>query len=93
MIKVLVAVLVLLPGNGLWCDLQEHYKKGAIVIKGDAGFGEGNDWEGLFYDSYKDMVVARDGSIFVANSRTHNVFKFDKQGKLLKKIGRRGKGP
>ncbi|UCH92230.1 MAG: 6-bladed beta-propeller [Candidatus Aminicenantes bacterium] len=91
--KILVAVLVLLMGNGLWCDLQDHYKKGTIVLKGVAGFGEGIDWEDLFYDPYKDMVVALDGSVFVSNSRTHNVFKFDKQGKLVKKLGSRGVGP
>ncbi len=92
--KLLIAVLVLLSiGNGLWCDLQEHYKKGEIVLKGVEGFGEGNDWEDLFYDPYKDIIVAPDGSIFVANSRTHNVFKFDKQGRLVKRFGRRGRGP
>ncbi len=91
--KILIVVLVLLIGNWLWCDLQDHYKKGTIVLIGAAGFGEGNDWEGLFYDPYKDMVVAPDGSIFVANSRTHDVFKFDKQGKLIKKFGREGNGP
>jgi len=91
--KILVSVLVLLLGNGLWCDLQDQYKKGTIVLKEAAGFAEGIDWQDLFYDLYKDMVVAPNGSIFVSNSRTHNVFKFNKQGKLLKKLGRRGKGP
>jgi len=87
--KILIAVLVLAIGNWVWCDLQKHYKKGEIVLKGIEGFGEGNDWEELFYDPYKDMVVAPDGSVFVANSRTHNIFKFDKQGKLLKTFGRK----
>jgi hypothetical protein len=91
--KILIAVLVLLIGNWLWGNLQDHYKKGTIVLKGAAGFGEGNDWEGLFYDPYKNMVVAPDGTIFVSNNRTNNVFKFDKQGKLLKKFGREGNGP
>ncbi len=91
--KIFIAVLVLLIGNWLWGDLQDHYKKGTIVLKGAAGFGEGNDWEELFYDPYKNMVVAPDGTIFVSNNRTNNVFKFDKQGKLLKKFGREGNGP
>jgi len=91
--KILIAVLVLSMGYWLWCDLQEHYKKGEIVLKGVKEFGQGNDWEELFYDPYKDMVVAPDGSIFVANDRKHNIFKFDKQGKLVKTFGRRGNGP
>ncbi|MCP5053350.1 MAG: hypothetical protein GY940_39665 [bacterium] len=92
--KVLIAVLVLLSiGNCLWCDLQEHYKKGEIVLKGIKGFGEGNDWVGLFYDPYKDMVVAPDGSVFVSNLKMHNILKFDRQGKLEKQFGRRGRGP
>ena len=91
--KIMLAVLVLSLGNWLWCDLQEHYKKGEIILKGIESFGQGNDWEELFYDPYKDMVVAPDGSIFVANDRKHNIFKFDKQGKLVKTFGRRGVGP
>lgn len=91
--KILTAVLILLIGNWLWCGLQDHYKKGKLVLKAIAGFGEGNDWEELFYDPNKDMVAAPDGSIFVVNGRTHNVFKFDKHGKFLKKFGRRGEGP
>jgi hypothetical protein len=91
--KILAAVLILSMGNWLWCDLQDHYKKGELVLKGIEGFGEGNDWEELFYDPYKDMAAAPDGSIFVVNSRTHNVFKFDKNGKFLKAFGRRGNGP
>ena len=91
--KMLIAVLILSIGSQLWCDLKEHYKKGTVVLKGIAGFGKGNDWEELFYDPYKDMIAAPDGSIFVANSSQHNIYKFDKQGRLLKKFGRKGSGP
>lgn len=91
--NILAAALILSMGNWLWCDLQDHYKKGEIVLKAIEGFGEGNDWEELFYDPYKEIAAAPDGSIFVVNSRTHNVFKFDKHGKFLKAFGRRGKGP
>ena len=37
--KFLIAVLVLSIGNWLWCDLQDHYKKGEIVLKGVEDFG------------------------------------------------------
>ena len=39
------------------------------------------------------MIVAPDGSIFVANNRQHNIYKFDKNGNLLKQFGRKGQGP
>jgi len=91
--KIFFIVLVLLIWNELWCDLQDHYKKGVIVLKGVESFGEGNDWEGLFYKPYKDMIVAPNGTIFVANGRLHNVYKFDQKGKFIKKFGRKGRGP
>jgi len=91
--RTLIAALVLLSGNWLWGDLQDRYKIGTIVLKGVDDFGGGKDWEGLFYDPYKDMVVAPDGSIFVVNTRAHDIYKFDKYGKFLKKFGRRGEGP
>jgi DNA-binding beta-propeller fold protein YncE len=77
----------------IWCDLIDYYKKGSITLKGEENFGENNDWEGLFYDPYKEMIVAPDGSIFVANNRQHNIYKFDKNGNFLKMFGRKGQGP
>jgi len=91
--KLLIAAVMLLTGSWLWCDLQGHYKKGTIVLEGVVDFGGGNDWEGLFYEHNKDMVIAPDGSIFVVNGRDHEILKFDKQGRFLKRFGRRGVGP
>jgi len=91
--KILIVALVLALGSLLWCDLQAYYKKGTIVLKAVPGFGAGNDYDGFFYDIYKDMVVAPDGSIFVANTWMNNVLKFDQQGRSVKKMERTGKGP
>jgi len=90
---IMTALLILTLCSIIWCDLQTYYKKGRIILKASDDFGKGNDWESIFYDAYKDMVVAPDGSIFVANSRTHNVYKFDQNGQLLKTFGRHGAGP
>jgi len=92
--EIFVAILVLSLGTLLWCNsLQDHYKKGKITLKAVEDFGAGNDWEELFYDPYKDMTIAPDGSIFVVNDRTNNIFKFSNKGRLLLKFGRQGKGP
>jgi len=91
--NVLTAVLLLAMTFGLGADLQSHYQKGRIVLKAVEGFGQDNDWESLFFDPYKDMVVAPDGSIFVANNHKDSIYRFDPQGKLLKTFGRRGVGP
>jgi hypothetical protein len=91
--KILTVLLVISVGSLLWCDLQEHYKKGVIHLKEVKGYGEGNDWEELFYSPYKEIVATNDGAMFVVNSRKHNIYKFDKKGKLVKTFGKRGKGP
>ena len=71
-------------GNWVWCDLQNHFKKGEIILKGIEGFGKGNDWEELFYNAHLEITVAPDGSIFVINQRKHNILKFDKNGNFIK---------
>ncbi len=74
-------------------NLMEIYKKGTIKLIPSPGFGKGIDWESLFYDSYKDMAVAEEGSIFVSNDRQHNIFKFNTSGKHIGTYGRLGEGP
>jgi len=91
--KVLIMLLVISVGTLLWCDLQQHYKKGVIHLKEVEGYGAGNDWEELFYDPYKEMAATDDGSLFVVNSRKHNIYKFNNKGVLVKTFGKRGKGP
>jgi hypothetical protein len=88
-----ILFLILLTGNFSWSDLHDCYKKGRIVLKGAPDFGKNNDWEGLFYDPYKEIIAAPDGSIFVVNNRQHNFYKFDSQGNLVKTFGRKGQGP
>ena len=69
------------------------YKAGSIRLVPDPAFGKATDWNLLFYDLFCDLAVAPDGSIFIANSRQHKIFKFDPQGKLVKTFGREGQGP
>jgi len=74
-------------------DLAAAYRKGRLALTPDPDFAPGTDWEALFLDKIRPIKVAPDGSIFVANSRDHNISKFDAAGKLLKKFGRHGQGP
>ena len=92
--KVLVVLFFfLMTVNPTWGDLHDYYKKGRIVLKSVADFDKTNDWEDLFYDPYKDVIAAPDGSIFVINNRQHNMYKFDNRGNLVKAFGRKGQGP
>ena len=74
-------------------NLIEIYKKGTIKVIPSPGFGKGTDFESLFYDIYKELAVAEDGSIFVSNSRQNNIFKFNTSGKHIGTYGRIGEGP
>ena len=73
-----------------WADV---YTSGPLKIRPDPSFGKGVDWGGLLFESYKDIVVADDGTIFMANSREHTIHKFDPAGRLVLTFGKRGQGP
>lgn len=92
--KILLCVFIQIVITSLAApNLVELYKKGTIKLIPSPGFGKGTDWESLFLDIYKGMTVAEDGSIFVSNSRKHNIFKFDNLGKHIGTYGRLGEGP
>jgi hypothetical protein len=74
-------------------DLLNAYKSGPIQLEPDADFGINTDWNSLFYHLFCDLTVAPDGSIFVASSRQHKIFKFDPEGNLIKSFGQEGQGP
>jgi hypothetical protein len=90
-IKAAILASALLVGSFLAADLIDFYNKGPIVMKPDPEYAN-LDYESLFYDPIKKIAVAPDGSIFVSNSKEHNIHKF-KEGKLLKTFGRKGLGP
>jgi hypothetical protein len=81
------------PPDGSVTDLASVYAKGRITLAPDPDFATGSDWEALFPEKNHAIAVAPDGSIFVANSRDHNIYKFDAAGALVKTFGRRGQGP
>jgi hypothetical protein len=74
-------------------DVLDAYRSGPIRLEPDAEFGKDTDWNALFYHRFCDMTTAPDGSIFIASSRQHKIFKFDPDGTLIKSFGRKGQGP
>ncbi len=74
-------------------DLAKAFKSGPIHLEQDPEFGKNTDWNALFYNLFCDMVVAPDGSLFIASSRQHKIFKFNPDGNLVKSFGREGQGP
>jgi DNA-binding beta-propeller fold protein YncE len=63
-----------------------------LMTLGKAGGGKDPD----FFFQPNDIVVAQDGSIFVAEGHgadNNRILKFDKTGKLIKTWGRKGSGP
>jgi len=73
--------------------LTDHYRKGALKLQPEAEFGKEFDWSQHFYDSYKDVVIAKSGDIFVFNSRQHNFMKFNPEGMIIGTFGIQGEGP
>jgi hypothetical protein len=74
-------------------DLLNAYKSGPLLLEADPEFGKKSDWNSLFYHLFCDITAAPDGSIFIASSRQHKIFKFDPTGTLIKSFGRKGQGP
>jgi hypothetical protein len=85
-------VFVFIFASLLYADLIEVYKKkNGIMFVDDQEF-KNIDLESLFYDNVKHIAAASDGSIFVSNSRQHNIYKFE-NGNLTKTFGTKGQGP
>ena len=90
----LVALIVL--SLGLICQtsrLLNAYRSSPLHLEADPEFGADTDWNTTFYHLFCDIVVAPDGSIFVASTRQQKVFKFNKNGTLIKAFGQKGQGP
>ena len=91
-----ILFFVILFSLTLSASLLDVYKSGKIKLVPDPNFGKGTDWDIYFPQGIKDIAFAKDGSFFATgfgNKACHCVYKFDKDGKFLKKIGRKGRGP
>ncbi len=74
-------------GEGIWSE-------GAIEFRETLSIGkeEGEDYY-ILNGQYLDAVAAPDGSIYIFDGKNYRLLKFDKHGKFLWQVGRRGEGP
>ncbi len=89
-------ILLLVFSLTLSASLLDVYKSGKIKLVPDPDFGKGTEWDIYFPQGVGDIAFLPDGSFFatgMGNKAQHCVYKFDKNGKFLKKIGRKGRGP
>jgi len=73
--------------------LRQACAAGKVVLDPAAGYGDGTDWAGLFYNAFVDIAAAPDGALFAASAREHKIFRFDAEGRLAGSFGRQGQGP
>ena len=91
-----ILFFVILFSLTLSASLLDVYKSGEIKLVPDPNFGKGTDWDIYFPQGIKDIAFAKDGSFFatgMGNKACHCIYKFDRSGKFVKKIGRKGRGP
>ncbi|NVO21068.1 MAG: hypothetical protein HXX13_15305 [Bacteroidetes bacterium] len=85
-------------------NLDTYYKKSSVRLEEVPGFAAKTNWESLFPDAekveygkntglLKEIVVAKDGSIFMCHKTLYEIWKFDRNGNLLKKFGSKGNKP
>jgi hypothetical protein len=84
-------------------NLSQFYKNETVKLEEVPGFAEGVDWNDLFSDypsiylerefrKTPSFVVAPDGSIFMSHKTHYDIWKFDKDGRLIKRFGSKGTG-
>lgn len=89
----LIIVLLVMIVNLLNGDISEFYKSGILKLSAGNEFCKEMEWDEIFFDTFKQMIVASDGSIFITNGRQNNIYKFNTQCFLEKTFGRTGRGP
>ena len=77
------------PKQGLW-DSKE---KARVTIIKERQIGESDGPEEFLFGFISDVAVNRKGDIYVADRKLNEIRKFNKEGKHLLTIGRKGQGP
>jgi len=93
--KSFVLLIIMFFSFLLFADFIDIYKKGKIKLVPDPNFGKNTEWDMYFPQGIKDIAFTKDGKFFVTamGGVSNSVFKFDKNGKFIKKIGQKGRGP
>jgi len=83
--------------------LSQYYQNETVKLEEVADFAEMNNWDELFsgylnewmdreVEKIKSIVIAPDGSIFMSHRTTYDIWKFNKDGQLIKRFGSKGSG-
>ena len=84
--------------------ISEFYENEIIELEAIQGYGDQNNWDEVFalpidpsfakdLGKRKRIVVAPDGSVFMSHKTPHEIWKFNKDGNLVRKIGKKGNKP
>lgn len=89
--KVMMIILLVLLHISLISaqELIDIYKTGKITIHPESDFGADNNYfkkDGKSLERYTNIVLSDNEEIFLLDRKEHQVLKFDKNGKLTKKI-------
>lgn len=82
-------------------QLASIYKGGDIKLVADQGYAQNLDWDKQFSDfnqkewgqpigTFKQIVVAPDGSVFMSHRTRYSISKFDKNGNFVREFGKKG---
>ena len=101
-LSIIAFILILSCRLSVGQSFSRLYENETVYLKEVPGYAEMNDWDELFSDYHfndgrelgkiKNIAVAPDGSVFMSHKTTYTVWKFDRNGKLVKKFGEKGTG-
>ena len=78
------------PGEGIW---EKDKKEKKVIFKEEFCVGSKDQDKNYVFHQPKDMVVDRNGAIYILDSDNYRIQKFDKTGNYLLTIGQKGQGP
>ncbi len=99
-----VAILILIKVTLLGQDVSKQYNNDPVKLIAVEGYANNNNWEDVFSEptdpsfakeigNQKNIVVSPDGSVFMSHKTRHEIWKFDKDGNLVKTFGKKGSNP
>ena len=85
--------LLLLIFYILNASLIDFYKKGLIKLEADPNFGQQTAQSEPLYDTRCDFLRAPNGSLFIAATTEHCIYRYSPEGKFIGRYGQEGRGP
>lgn len=85
-------------------NLMDIYKSGTVYLKPLSEYGQENNWNEIFSGYYdksgnqqvgdeKKIIVSDAGEVFMSHKNHYQIWRFDKDGKLVGKYGEKGGKP